>query len=181
MAILNPTDLSLIFLGILIVMVLLEVRKLSRRPEPVSRLEEQVERLSQHVERIGVPQDMHLPGGAQIVEAGSAFETISEQLERLGESTEDLDASMLGAEGIRRFLAGLDQLREDLNTARELFEQTARGLGESSDSMLAAGAALQRIEKNLEDVVPGSGPRYAGDRSGPAPTEVSGRHRKAKG
>ena len=164
MAILNPTDISLIFQGILIVMVLLEVRKLSRRPEPVSRLEEQVERLSQHVERIRAPQDIHLPGGAQIVEAGGAFETISEQLERLGESTDDLDASMLGAEGMRRFLAGLDQLREDLNTARELFEESARSLGESSDSMLAAGAALQRVEKELEDVAPGGGWNRSGDR-----------------
>lgn len=169
MAILNPTDISLIFLGILIVMVLLEVRKLSRKPEPVSRLEAQFERLSQQMERIGAPQDIQLPGGAQIVEAGGAFETISEQLERLGESAEEIDASMIGEEGVRRFLAGLNQLREDLSTAQELFEKTARSLGQASDSMLAAGAALQRIEQNLEDTVPSKKAGRRPDRAGPKP------------
>ncbi len=150
---LSPTDISLIFLGILIVMVLLEVRKLSRKPEPVSRLEEQFERLSQQMERIGAPQDIQLPGGAQIVEAGGAFETISEQLERLGESAEEIETAMLGEEGVRQFLAGVNQLREDLNAAQELFERTARSLGQASDSMLSAGSALQRIEARLENVI----------------------------
>lgn len=152
MAILNPTDISLIFLGILIVMVLLEVRKLGRKPE-VSRLEEQFERLSRQMERIGAPQDLQLPGGAQIVEAGRTFETISEQLERLGESADEIDAEMLGEEGVRRFLNGLKQLREDVTAAQELFEKTARGLGQASDSMLSAGSALQRIEARLENVL----------------------------
>lgn len=153
MAILNPTDISLIFLGILIVMVLLEVRKLSRKPEPVSRLEEQFERLSQQMERIGAPQDIKLPGGAQIVEAGGTFETISEQLERLGESSAELEAAMLGEEGVRRFTAGIQKLREDLSAAQELFERSARSLGQASDSMLSAGSALQRIEARLNNVV----------------------------
>src|SRR5680860_85177 len=90
----SVTDISLVFLGILIVMVLLEVRKLSRKPEPVSRLQEQFERLSQQMERIR-PADLDLPGGAQLVETHQSFETISEQLERLGESTDDLDAACL--------------------------------------------------------------------------------------
>lgn len=153
MAILNPTDISLIFLGILIVMVLLEVRKLGRKPEPVTRLEEQFERLSQQMERIGAPQDIQLPGGAQIVEAGRSFETISEQLERLGESAEEIETAMLGEEGVRQFLSGLNQLREELKAAQELFEGTARSLGKASDSMLAAGSALQRIETRLEHVI----------------------------
>lgn len=153
MAIFNPTDISLIFLGILIVMVLLEVRKLSRKPEPVSRLEEQFERLTQQMERIGAPPDIQLPGGAQIVEAGGTFETISEQLERLGESTEDLEESMLGEEGVKRFLKGLQQLREDVSGAQELFERSARSLGQASDAMLSAGSALQRIEARLENVI----------------------------
>lgn len=150
---LNPTDISLIFLGILIVMVLLEVRKLSRKPEPVSRLEEKFERLSQQMERIGAPQDIQLPGGAQIVEAGGTFETISEQLERLGESADDIDSAMLGEEGVRKFLSGLKQLREDLGAAQELFEKTARNLGQASDTMLSAGSALQRIEARIDNVI----------------------------
>ena len=152
--ILNATDISLIFLGVLIVMVLLEVRKLSRKPEPVSRLEAQFERLSQHMERMGgPPQEIELPGGAQIVEAGQTFETISEQLERLGESATELDAAMLGEEGVRKFLDGLQKLRADLHSARELFERTAEGLGQASDAMLSAGSALQRIEGRLENVL----------------------------
>ena len=153
MAILNPTDISLIFLGILIVMVLLEVRKLSRKPESVSQLEEKFDRLSQQMERIGAPQDIQLPGGAQIVEAGDAFETISEQLERLGRSASAIDAEMIGEEGIRRFLAGLQQLRQDLDTAREQFEATARSLGEASESMRSAGTTLRRIEAQVEHVM----------------------------
>ena len=149
----SATDISLIFLGILIVMVLLEVRKLSRKPEPVSRLEEKFERLSQQMERIGSPADMKLPGGAQLVEAGQTFETISEQLERLGESATDLDALMIGEESVRRFRDGVGQLRDDLSRARELFELTARDLGAASESMLAAGAALQRVEGRLEAVL----------------------------
>lgn len=148
----SATDISLIFLGILIIMVLLEVRKLSRKPEPVTRLEEQFERLSQQMERIR-PGDLDLPGGAQIVEAGRHFETISEQLERLGESAEELDAAMLSEENVHRFLAGLNDFRKDLAAAQEYFEGAARGLGQASDSMLSAGSALQRIDTRLEDVL----------------------------
>lgn len=151
--VLNATDISLVFLGILIIMVLLEVRKLSRKPEPVSRLEEQFERLSQQMERIGGPPDITLPGGAQLVETGRDFESISEQLERLGESAVELDAALLTEDEVRRFMAGLKRLREDLATAQELFDTTARGLGQASDSMLSAGSALQRIQARLENVL----------------------------
>ena len=166
MAILNPTDISLIFLGILIVLVLLEVRKLSRKPEPVSRLEEKFERLSRQMERIA-PQDIQLPGGAQIVEAGGTFETISEQLERLGESADQIEDAMLGEEGAREFLAGLARLREDLNVAQELFQRTAGSLDQSSESMLAAGAALQRIDARLEKMVPSRRKERAGNSPDP--------------
>lgn len=164
---LSATDISLIFLGILIVMVLLEVRKLSRKPEPVSRLEEQFERLSQQMERITAPPDLKLPGGAQIVEAGHTFETITEQLERLGESAADVDAEMLGEEEVRRFVDNLQSLRADLRSAQELFERTAAGLGTVSESLGAAGTALQRVEARLETVMTGMAPRPA--ESPPAP------------
>ena len=152
---LDATDLSLIFLGILIVMVLLEVRKLSRRPEPVTRLEEKFERLSEQMERMGAqpPPDLNLPGGAQLVEAGRTFETISEQLERLGESAVELDDEMLGEEGVRRFLDQLQQLRTELKAAQELFERAAGGLGTASDAVMGAGSALQRVEARLETVL----------------------------
>ena len=148
----NATDISLVFLGILIVMVLLEVRKLGRKPEPVSRLEEKFERLSLQMERIR-PGDLDLPGGAQLVEAGQTFETISEQLERLGESAEELDAALMTEDGVRRFTTGLKQMREDLAAAQDLFESAARGLGQASDSMMAAGSALQRVDSHLETVL----------------------------
>lgn len=149
---LNAMDISMIFLGILIIMVLLEVRKLSRKPEPVSRLEEQFERLSQQMERIR-PGDVELPGGAQLVETGRTFETISEQLERLGESADQIDDALLTQDGVHRFTQGLKHLREELAAAQELFESAARGLGQASDSMLAAGSALQRVDSHLEAVM----------------------------
>lgn len=149
----NATDISLVFLGILIIMVLLEVRKLSRKPEPVTRLEEQFERLTRQMERIGAPPDLKLPGGAQLVEANQAFETISEQLERLGESAAELDSEMLGEEGARRFKEGLGQLRSDLRAAQQLFERAAAGLGQASDAVLSAGSVLQRIEARLENIL----------------------------
>jgi chromosome segregation ATPase len=155
--ILTATDLSLIFLGILIVLVLLEVRKLSRRPEPVTRLEEQFERLSRQMERIGVtPSDLELPGGAQIVEANQSFETISEQLERLGRAANDIDAEILGEQEVRRFLQGIPHFQADLRTARELFEATAADVTHMADAMRAAGQALQRIEQRLEKMAGGA-------------------------
>jgi oligoendopeptidase F len=162
---LNATDISLVFLGILIIMVLLEVRKLSRKPEPVSRLEAKFDRLSEQMERIGAPPDIELPGGAQIVAAGETFETISEQLERLGESAEVLDLEMLGEEGARRFHEGLQQLRSDLKAAQQLFERAAAGLGQASDAVLAAGSALQRIETRIEDILAPAAPKPGGKRS----------------
>ncbi len=149
---LTATHISLVFLGILIVMVLLEVRKLSRRPEPGRRLEEQVEHLSQQIERIG-PNEMVLPGGARLVAAERRFETLSEQLERLGESTEELYGTLLTEEGVRRLVTGLEQLQAELSMARSLFEETAHELGQASDSLASAGAALRRIETQLEDVL----------------------------
>lgn len=149
---LSATDVSLMFLGILIILVLLEVRKLSRKPEPVSRLEQQFERLSQQMERIR-PGDVDLPGGAQLVEASHGFETISEQLERLGESTDALDQAMLTEDGARRFTRGLNTLREELAAARNLFDGAARGLGQASESMLAAGSALERLDAQLESIL----------------------------
>ncbi|HUG39456.1 MAG TPA: hypothetical protein VMM12_03170 [Longimicrobiales bacterium] len=146
----NATDISLVFLGILIIMVLLEVRKLSRKPEPVSRLEEKFDRLSLQMERIGAPPDLKLPGGAQIVEAGQTFETISEQLERLGESTTDLDSAIFTEQEIRRFREGLHLLQADLRVAQQLFERAAAGLGQASDAVLSAGSTLQRIDARLE-------------------------------
>ena len=171
----NATDISLVFLGILIIMVLLEVRKLSRKPEPVSRLEEHFERLSQQMERIGLPPDLKLPGGAQIVEAGQAFETISEQLERLGESAAELDSEMLDEASARRFKDGIQQLRNDLHAAQQLFERAAAGLGQASDAVLAAGSALQRIEARIDNVlVPTSG-------APPKTTETGGAQRGTQG
>jgi DNA repair ATPase RecN len=148
----NATDISLVFLGILIIMVLLEVRKLSRKPEPVSRLQEQFDRLSQQMERIR-PADLDLPGGAQLVETNQSFETISEQLERLGESPDDLDAALLTEAGALRFTRGLKKLREELATTQDLFDTTARSLGQASESMTAARAALQRLDAYLENVM----------------------------
>jgi methyl-accepting chemotaxis protein len=163
----NATDISLIFLGILIVLVLLEVRKVGRRPEPVTRLEEQFERLTQQMERIGVaPQDMVLPGGAQIVETGQGFETISEQLERLGQAAAQLDDEMLGEEGLRRFVAGLAQLRADVHATRQLFNQAATDVSRASEAMREAGATLARIEANLDKVlVPARSPGKGGPES----------------
>jgi oligoendopeptidase F len=150
--VLTVTDLSLIFLGILIVMVLLEVRKLSRQSEPGSRLEEQFERLSRQMAR-NRPQELSLPGGAQLVEAGHRFETVSEQLERLGGATKELHTALRTEEGARRFAAGLEQLQRELAMARSLFEETAHGLDQASDSVLAAGSALHRIETQLEHIL----------------------------
>lgn len=156
--ILTATDLSLIFLGILIVLVLLEVRKLGRRPEPVSRLEEQFERLTRQMERIGVaPPDLELPGGAQIVEAAQAFETISEQLERLGQDTTDIDADILDEAQVRRLLQGVSQLQADLRAARELFDTGLAEVDRAGESLRAAGAVLHRIEARMETVFSSTG------------------------
>lgn len=160
--VLSATDISLIFLGILIVLVLLEVRKLSRKPEPVSRLEEKFDQLSLRMERIGVPPlELELPGGAQIVEAGQNFETISEQLERLGESAAEIDAAMLGEAGVRRFLEGVAQLRAELLAARESFERAAASSLQNAEAVRAAGSTLQRVETALEGVLTPVGGRDA--------------------
>jgi chromosome segregation ATPase len=144
--VLNATDISLIFLGILIVMVLLEVRKLSRKPEPVARLEEHFERLSQQMERIGTPVDLQLPGGAQIVDAHESFETITEQLERLGEETEGLDASM---DPDRRSAGDLARIRSDLAALRELIDRTVAGVQQTAAALQGARAAVQRMEARV--------------------------------
>lgn len=167
----NATDISLVFLGILIIMVLMEVRKLGRKPEPVSRLEEKFDRLSLQMQRIGAPPDLKLPGGAQIVEAGHTFETISEQLERLGESTADLDSQMLSEAELRQFREGLKQLRADLGVAQQLFERAAAGLGQASDAVLSAGATLQRIDARLQSA---TAPRAQEGEDQPAPPRSSG-------
>lgn len=152
--ILDATDISLIFLGILIVLVLLEVRKLSKRPEPVTRLEQQFELLTRQMERMGVaPPDMELPGGAQIVAAGQSFETISEQLERLGRTAADIDAEILGEEEVRRFLAGISQLQADMRAAREQFDSATADVVDAAESMRAVGVALQSMERGLERIL----------------------------
>jgi hypothetical protein len=152
--VLTATDISLIFLGILLVFVLLEVRKLSRRPEPGTRLEAQFEALTEQMARMGVaPPDMELPGGAQIVDASRSFETISEQLERLGVSAADLDAEMLGDDEIRRLVAGLARLRTELRAARQMFDSATTDAADAVEAMRAVGVALQAVERGLDQAL----------------------------
>lgn len=158
--ILSATDISLIFLGILLVFVLLEVRKLSRRPEPGTKLEAQFEALTKQMERMGVaPPDMELPGGAQIVDASRSFETVSEQLERLGLSAADFDAETLGDEEVRRLVAGLARLRTELRAARELFDSATTDAANAVEAMRAVGLALHAVERGLDQALRPSRPQ----------------------
>jgi len=135
---LSATDISLLFLGVLLILVLFEVRKLGRRPEPVRQLEAHFERLSRHMERIA-PLDIELPAGARIVEAADGYETIAEQLERLGESAAGLDHGTATEDDVRRLVETVESLRAELRIARELADRT--------------GATLRGVEQRLEQTL----------------------------
>lgn len=148
----TATDISLVFLGLMIVMVLLEVRRLGRR---TPGLERKVDALSR---RLGVepetpPTAMKFGGGAQIVEAGASLTALSEELERLDGSIRGLGTVDASPEAIARFLAALDALRQEVRVARNLLGRAAAQMVEVNDAMGSAGEALDRVGSGLETAI----------------------------
>lgn len=148
----TATEISLVFLGLMIVMVLLEVRRLGRRTPD---LEQKFDALSR---RLGVPVDtppteMKFGGGAQIVEAGASLTALSEELERLDGSISGLEAPDYSPEGMARFMTALDGLRQEIHLARDLLGRAAAQMVEVNAALGSAGDALERVGSNLEAAI----------------------------
>lgn len=155
---LTPTDFSLMFLGIMIVMVLLEVRRLgSRTPEPVSRLEAKMDALTEQLAaRMAAGHgEIELAGGAQLVDLEQSMVDLSDEVDRLGQEAEGVPGGE--KEGTVRFLAALDHLRRDIGMARELFARVAEELSSLSGAMESAATALQVAERRLDTVLMAGG------------------------
>lgn len=154
----TPTDFSLLFLGIMIVMVLLEVRRLgSRTPEPVSRLEAKMDALTEQLAaRMAAGHGaIELPGGAQLVDLERSMGDLSDEVDRLGHEAEGVPDG--DKEGTLRFLAALDHLRRDIGMARQLFARVADELSTLSGTMESAATALQVAEQRLDTVLMAGG------------------------
>jgi len=152
----TPTDISLVFLGILILLVLLEVRRLGRS---TPNLEKKFEALSQRLgERLGPPPtEMKFRGGAQIVEAGASVDRLSEELERLDGSVRAMEPPDFSPEGMRRFLAALESLRDEIAVARELVGRAGGQYAQAAETLDSAGEALERVGAGLESAIDKAG------------------------
>lgn len=148
----TATEISLVFLGLMIVMVLLEVRRLGRR---TPNLERKVDALSRKLgERLDTsPTEMKFGGGAQIVEAGGSLNALSEELERLDGSIRALEAPDYSPEGMARFLTALDGLRQEIRLARDLLGRAAAQMVEVNAAVDSAGDALERVGSSLEAAI----------------------------
>lgn len=148
----TATEVSLVLLGILIALVLLEVRRLGQRtPDLGQKFDALSRRLGERLDT--PPTELKFRGGAQIVQAGTSLTSLSEELERLTGTIRGIESPDYSPEGMARFLAALGDLRQEIRLASDLVDSAALQMGQANGALSSASDALGRLGAALEAAI----------------------------